>query len=54
MRGGLLTVKPAGGFAGGSFSVTLTMTVPPAASETLIDSIAFACAYAASARRGPA
>ena len=44
MRGGLLTVNPAGGLAGACFSVTRTTTLPPVAGETLIDSMLFAWA----------
>jgi hypothetical protein len=42
-RGGLLTVKAAGGFVSASFKVILTMTLPPG-SETLTLSTPFGVA----------
>ena len=41
MRGGLLTVKPAGGLATGDLIVILTTTVPPDCGETATDSMLF-------------
>jgi hypothetical protein len=46
MRGGLATLNPAGGFAGGSFMRTRTITRPPAWGEMFTDSIVFVCANA--------
>jgi hypothetical protein len=46
IRGGLVTVKPAGGFAGGCLSMTRTITRPPAWGEMLTDSMLFVWANA--------
>src|SRR3989304_695980 len=46
MRGGLFAVNPAGGFAGASLSVTLTIILPACCGETLTASMLLACAHA--------